>query len=538
MLGSLEFTVIAGDAERRPYFVEVVDPPRIDRLSVLNLYPEHTGLNAFDDQTGQVTRREKQVQGTQISLPAGTDFLLHGEFNKPLVSVRIQTELYDVEISRNPADGSAAKLTLFQLDGQIHQGGEFALPQNVPWLAGDGRSMSVPFLLTGSGKQEIVTPDGVVNLPLRLGTDALLRIFLVDEDEIRSSEPTRIAINSVADEPPRIETQLRGVGSSITRKALVPVTGTVTDDYGVLNTHFDYKLEGEEAFHSRDFAHRPNGAGSFSLQISETQPFERFEVLPLELSIGKKFTLAVSATDGDNLNGPHTSQGEKYTFQVVSDEELLSILYARELNLRQRLERILEEVKTTRSDLAQQRQRLTEADELRSQTKAGEPTQEIREKLAAIEFSTTAAARRCLQAVRKNHNETQAIEEAIGDIREEMLNNAVETPQSLERIDERLLRRLKTVNEVDFHDIDQSLGLFRLALQDKMPPMQPLDEGLGQLDLLITHIEEILKAMRSELSFKDLIEQLKDIKNSEMELRQQTERERKRKAIEDLEKLE
>ncbi|MGH7202640.1 MAG: hypothetical protein ACREJB_18690, partial [Planctomycetaceae bacterium] len=63
------------------YRVEVVEPPRIDALSLICTYPEYTGLNADGP------RRTVPVQGNQTALPAETLFVLTGRANKPLAGV-------------------------------------------------------------------------------------------------------------------------------------------------------------------------------------------------------------------------------------------------------------------------------------------------------------------------------------------------------------------------------------------------------------------------------------------------------------------
>jgi hypothetical protein len=269
--------------------------------------------------------------------------------------------------------------------------------------------------------------------------------------------------------------------------------------------------------------------------MSETQPYERFEVLPLELKVGQKLVLAVFAADGDDLHGPHSTQGERYAFQVVSDEELLSTLYARELNLRHRFEQILEEIKGTRGDLVLHRKRLEEQRQLQALPAQDQQAKEVRERLDAIEIAVTAAAERALHGVRKNHNETEAIEQSFGDIREEMINNAVDSPQSLERIDEKLVKPLHAINTIDYNDVDQALGLFRLAFQDKTDALPRVDETLGHVERLIAHMEAVLFEMRRLETFKEAIELLKAIKNQQDELKRRTEAERKRKLIEGLE---
>jgi hypothetical protein len=519
VLEDLDFYLIASDARRETYHVQVVDPPRIDEITLYKLYPAY--MHRVEDSRSD-GRYMEAVNGTQATLPAGTDFLMRARANKPLTAVRIQTDAFDLNLSPG-----AAQITLFQQGENTNRGGTFVIPEGAAWLASDGTEFTIPFVLALPGSPDIVDPDGRVHLPLRLPADSLFRMTLTDADDIRSVEPARLTINARADESPIVSTQLRGIGSSITRKARIPVVGTVVDDYGVADARFDYKVDEEEQFHPRPLVHEPGGKTEFALGTVD-EKFERFEVLPLELKIGQKLTLGITASDADNLYGPHVTFGERYQFQVVSEEELLSQLYARELNLRHRFEQILEEVKATRDDLSLHRGRLQDAAAIRKLPAKEQELQEIRDKLESVGAGALGSADRALNNVGKNHNENQAIEQSFVEIREEMINNAVETTQSLERMDDRLLKPLRTINQVDFPDVDQTLGLVRLALIDKQDPLPRLDETLVGLERLIDRMETVLSEMRRLETFKELVELLKAIKNQQEDLRRKT----KRQAIE------
>jgi hypothetical protein len=200
-----------------------------------------------------------------------------------------------------------------------------------------------------------------------------LRISLEDTDKITSPTPIRFTINAIVDQPPLVETKLKGIGSSVTRKARIPIAGTVVDDYGVASAQFEFRVDEAADWQSRSFAVRPQGTPrEFTLQRSENEVFERFDVLPLELSTKQRITLTVAAMDActvpsnslNNSNSPtatgngndasrlaagtaHRSQGLKYTFTIIPEEELLSMLYGRELGLRKRMEQIVSESKAS-----------------------------------------------------------------------------------------------------------------------------------------------------------------------------------------------
>ena len=142
---------------------------------------------------------------------------------------------------------------------------------------------------------------------------------------------------------------------------------------------FEYRIEGgaaapTEEFRTRAFAEAAGGR-------KELPVSERFAVLDLDLAVGQKLILKVTARDGDTLTGPHLSSSPTYTFQIVSDDELIALVAVKELNIRRRFEQILEEVRNTRKDLLLNRTRMEEARPLRAKPQETR-TREEAERLA------------------------------------------------------------------------------------------------------------------------------------------------------------
>jgi len=532
---SIDLWLRAGDfSTRRPLRIEAVDPPQLERITLAALYPRYTGLITADEQ-GTAIRQIVPVVGAQVSLPAGTDFILQARSNKSLAGVRIQTEQFDLEVEKGAAHGT---LTLAPPPGGAARRYTFTVPE--PVLAADGRSFTVPCSLAVSPTPEMIASENVL-LPLRLVADPALRITLHDDDDVISSEPIRLAINSIADTPPQVETRLKGIGNSITRQATIPVVGEahdpqdatkvygVTDDYGIADAHFEYKLETaalearEKTFQPVPFAASPAGGKQFPVD-------ERFKVLPLDLAIGQRFVLKVVASDADDLTGPHVSSGTPYSFQVVSDDELLALVAVKELNIRRRFEQILEEVKNTRKDLLTTRARLEEARRMRS-----DPKEEVREQLAALDIAAATVVERSIGGIRKNANETQSIEQEFGDIRDELENNAVpDVKPMLERIDGGIIRPLHSINSVDYNSVDDSLVLLRQVLEEKADPFARFDESGERLNLTIDHLEGVLAQMLKLETVNEALQMLRDIIKAQEDLQEKTRQERKRKLIEGL----
>lgn len=513
---SLELWFRGGDfASRLPYHVEVVDPPRVDHILLDCLYPAYTDKNTRDE-AGHPVRDPVQVQGTQVSLPAGTEFLLQGRVNKPLTDVLIQSDGFELAISHTAA-------TLKVLNNGA-AGASTSLPFKQPLLSDDGLTFRVPCLLSTRPVAETAS-----RFPLQLPADSVFRITLHDTDDITSAEPTRLTLNSIPDESPRIELQLKGIGTSVTRQAVIPLAGAISDDYGVAEAHFDFKVNPAEAkFETRAFAANPQRQKKFDVS-------ERFEVLPLEMKVGGKLTVAVATSDTDDLTGPHRVQGEKYVFQIVSNDELVSLIAARELNLRRRFEQILEELKDVRKDLQAQRKRLEEALRLKGAKADPAKETEVREQLAGIEIAAITSAERAINGTRKNANETVSVEESFRDIREELINNALpDIKPMLERIDDGIITPLHSITTIDYNQVDESLGVLKRELDRKGDPFRALDGAVDQIDATIKHMEAVLTQMLKLETFNEALQLLRDIIQNQEEIQQKTKTERKKKLIEGL----
>jgi hypothetical protein len=562
LLDSMEFWITGGDyTNRDPYRVTVVNAPRIDRVVLHSLYPEYTGLNRTDGEDGEVVPTRNVVQGSQISLPAETQFDLQAQCNKPLVGVRMLFGSFELTFGRmapsysragrsahavdgSDAAGFGAALTLRPDDG----GREVTVPLSVAarsFLSDGSTDFSVPFRIVTGGEQvlaeQILAADAAgeaLDFPLILPADSLVRVYLEDIDEIIGNEPARLTINGIVDQPPTIETELRGISTSITRKAVIPFSGRIIDDYGVATARFEYLTDDEQEPLPARFRNPPrNSPKDFPLRMAGDRDVEQFEVFPLDLSIGQTLKLWVYAEDGDDLNGPHASRGRQYTFSIVSNEELMSILHDKELNLRRRFEQIISELKDTQRDLIRHRARAGEAGQLRTEGPRASKENEHAAELRSIDSAVSASAERGLHAIRKAATETASVEQAFRDVREELVNNAIHTPQLLSRLGDRIIDPLGRINTVDYPEADGALVQFRLANEREQDPTPQIDECVLEMTSLIDKMEQVLLEMRKLETFQEALELLKAIIAEEERLVEETKNRQKRNALEKLKNL-
>lgn len=524
-----------------PYIVEVVETPVLDQIQLDCFYPEYTGLNQIDSETRQHLADSRMIQGTQIAIPINTKFELISTANKPITRFSFETDQLKLQMERATKDST--KTTHNYLAWKNAQGEtikEVVLTQENlnQMLDPDGRIFRIPFTLVGQTNETTSPKTNTVPTSIPLMADQPIRIYLEDEDELQVTEPIRLSINGIADQPPKVDTQLTGIGKSITRKASIPITGTISDDYGIQSARFDFLVDQDKNFRPRPLRKKPTQRPKeFTLQRNENEQWERFDVLPLDLKVGQKISLTVQAEDADNLSGPHRVHGETYHFDIVTDEELLSILYSKELNLRKRFEQIYKEVTQTRDDLKLRIAQLQQSQAIEQKQKQGQSDPKWEKTLVEIQNAVATSADRSLYGTRKNATETASIVESFHDIREELVNNGVATSQILNRIDDKILKPLTMIHEQDFPDVDQQLGLFRLAIEKNNNPLPEVEASIDLLDGMLLRMKNVLNEMQDLLEFHEAIEMLKTLIEKEKELTEETKKFRKNKLLDRLKGL-
>jgi hypothetical protein len=554
LLDSLSLWVAGGDyVSRTPLRVEVVDAPRLDQVTLDCDYPDYTGLDR--DSQGAVARHTVEVQGSQVALPMETTFVFHARANKPLVGLRIESETRRINLFRD-----RATIAVRFPSGDVGPEQQLPAPASGSYLSADGLQAAIPFLMTAKAapkKTEGPSSAGqppksakdvasLGRLPIAIPPDCRMRIELEDVDGITSVEPIRVLINGIPDQPPVVQTELRGIGTSVTRKATIPVAGKITDDYGIAKAEFQFRVDKDKDWRISPFRRSPTGTPKeYSLHREESDNTERFEVLPLELKNGQRLTLSVFAQDGDILNGPHSTRSEEYVFQIVSDEELLSLLYVKEVNLRERFEKIIAELEGVKKDLMDHRGRASDSagrgsdsgSREKPDAKRGSETEGDAENLGDLQTAIAVCAVRSLHQVRKNSVETASVEESFRGLLDELVNNAVHTQQMADRIGLQIVQPLHLANERDFPAADEAIGLFKLAVDSRRDPVPQIDTSVRAVTTLIARLKASLAEMQELVKFHEAVARLQTMIKDQEKIVDKTKQEQKKRRLKELEGL-
>jgi hypothetical protein len=471
VLSPIEFDVVGGDDRIDDLRIEVVDSPTIIETTLDCRFPEYTGRPP----------RTLPVSGV-VQLPLGTEVVLRAKTNKPLVRVQIDSAL-DEEIGEVDTLGADALLP---------------------------------------GAEGFSYPLG------ELTEDRTLLLTLHDTDGIESREPIRLALATVADRPPEVIAELRGIGSAITPEANLPVAGKVTDDYGIAESWFETAVgKGEPR---RQVIARTDG------NPTELLLDEALDARALELTPGQKLILGVKAHDRYALGaGPNEGASQRWLLDVVTADQLRAILESRELVLRQRFETIIADVTETRDSIL--RVRFETPEEAAAETDENDGSEPGDTERAPSDSGETAEERlaglnalrvqRALQNSRKSAHETRATADSFDDIRLQLVNNRIDTEELNQRLEEGIADPLRNVSDEMFPELERRLQRLLETLADDEAGTENRRAAIEQSNLVLARLKLVLDRMLELENFNEVIELLRSIIREQEQLREQTEKRHK-----------
>ncbi len=511
----VEIELLAGDYRTRvPYRIEVVNPPGIDSVQLLCTYPEYTGWN-------QLRERTLTITGSEVQLPIGTSFELVATSSKPLQEVTIVSDQFKLSGDRDSSP------MLMRGEETVANSG------SGPLISGDGRTITVSMMIvpepsSTSGSEAISEPTVPAHVAagdpmLQIPSSANLRFFLHDDDDVKSASPETLRVQGIPDAPPIVVAQMQGVGNAVTRLARIPVAGRIRDDYGLKSAGFEFLVDDESTWRPRPFRQVPaTNATDFDLQRSDDEPFEIFDLQPLELSDGQTLTLSVIAADDNRMPTSALSRSEPLLFRIVSNEELLSLLYTREISLRNRFEEVIAQLEEVRDDLQ------FHSDVARRVDAAG--------KSASLEDRTSlgTSATRSGNNLRRQTNELNSIVEGFDEIVQQLENNAIPPQQQAEDMRAMIVRPLQNVAGEMMATADRAVSAFRVAAMDSQPSEKLVNGSSEKVSDVIASLKLILENVRDMAEFHELLKEGKAIEDKLEELMQNMKDLQKRELLEKL----
>ncbi|MDX1962348.1 MAG: hypothetical protein SFX18_04300 [Pirellulales bacterium] len=563
---SVAFDISGGDARLSGYQIKVVDNPAVVEKAIQQTFPGYMGLSPA---TVKVTDAQ------QIRL--ATNAVIRARTNKPLASLRVQriqgedaaTESlgyrlidptqFEVVLGPVLADQTIT-FSLTDTDGITSRDPARLMLSVLP-----DEPPQVGLRLTGIGNA--ITPQARLPLVGTLNDDyGISRVWV----EYQIEQSADLHQRELILPPPRGSESVKTVDWN---------PQTVPDRYKEYTDEAQYLGLDLERLRQAAEAAKKNAAAAPAPAVptpaapeSAAQPDQNPAAAgpgadaptatPLTVKVGQKLVVLTKALDNSTLEkGPFLGAGERYTLEVVSPETLAAMLEAREVALRQRFERIIEEFNITRDDLyamqftIRQKSTETDLDELERGMTEGAPGTENAagtgtaptpaEQLEILSLERQELTNRSLEKLERSSFETLTVANAFLDILAEFENNRIgneqidqrlrqEIAQPLINIAEKIVPPATTAQPVNSQreSLKELLEQFKAVINDPVAGPRRQAECVELADKILSEMRGVLDKMLELEDYNALLAKLRKLIEEQNQLNDKTRQEQKRQLLE------
>jgi hypothetical protein len=396
------------------------------------------------------------------------------------------------------------------------------------------KHVRVEFVETGE-TENVPLNDHLDASTFQYSLDALpatttLQFELLDHDDVASDQPYRLSINALDDEPPQLNLALQGIGTAITPQARLPILGEIRDDYQIKEAWFQLDRPADSRTHRVTFKPGTSGAVEQTLDLRQQRNDEQ---LPWELQPGDKLVLSVQASDFYDLaDTPHIGQSDPVPLDVVTPQELLALLEARELNLKRRFEQTITEMVDTRDSLLRLKASLLNLQSPgQPDQRPPESSDSEQDDLSRDSSLRRLRVQRAQQQGAKDQQEVQGVAASFVDIRDELINNRVDSPERRQRLQDQIIRPLEVIVADNFTRwLDQLTQLEQRVEVAGPEALEQTDRVIQQTNDLILALQNVLENMLELETFNELLDLVRSILSEQEALLEKTKEEQKRQA--------
>lgn len=346
-----------------------------------------------------------------------------------------------------------------------------------------------------------------------------------DTNGISAQAPFRYFLGVVLDEPPELNIEIKGIGTSITPRAKLPVSATAQDDYGVTDltvsltpaaatTDADQQAETKSAATSPDLDR--NGEAATVLDLKELVDNDTLN----DLVPGTAVNLIGEAMDGYDLEGEHITRSEVFRLEVVTPEQLLALLERRELGLRSRLEQTIDEMTSLRQTLEMLRRTGFDL--------AENATEDATRR--AVQVRRLRAQQGGLQA-NKTSEELLGIALSLEDILLEMRNNRVDSVDRSERIATGVRDPIKATVAGALATLRAQIKEVESVVGDPEQGIARTAEAVSTAEQVILELNAILEKMLDLETYNEVLDLVRQLMDDQSDLTDDTKEERKKQVL-------
>ncbi len=338
--------------------------------------------------------------------------------------------------------------------------------------------------------------DELFTTKKRFYKDATYTVFL-SNDRIKDADSISYAISVIPDLYPTISAEEK---RDTNDAKYLYFYGDASDDYGVKDVVFKYKIETENRT-TNSYQEIPieKNVGKMATSFTHT-----WDLNHLGLKAGDRLTYFFEVWDNDAVNGSKNARSQMMSYELPSIEQLDEMVEQNNEEMKEDLEAMLEDTKDLKEDIKELKEDLVQKKDLNweDKEKIEQMIQQHNEMEKQVEelkekFEENKAQQ---EEYKEFSEETQEKQEKLQELMEEVMSD--EMKELMEKLE-------KLLEEMNKEDIMEELEEFEMN-----------DEQLEQeLDRML----ELFKELEMEQKMEETISKLEELAEEQEELSEETE---------------
>ncbi|MEQ8787858.1 MAG: hypothetical protein RIC55_16250 [Pirellulaceae bacterium] len=362
--------------------------------------------------------------------------------------------------------------------------------------------------------------EGTKRFSIELSPDQLTAgkyiLDLTDTEGLINRRPPSFGMRIRADNAPRINASLIGIGGMVVPRAILPIRYRITDDYVVTDVYAEYNWR-SDADAKTDHVPFSSVAELLERKPPRLEDIEVLQLEPLAIPTGATLVFKVAAADNDDISGPNIGYSTEFLVRVVTEDELRADLLRREKERRQEFEALL-----------------NNQEDLITDTRALEAGLRGSEEIGPDQKQTLMQLQRRQKRVATN---TENIAKQLFEVIAEVQNNRLEEEGGplQQRLYEQIIEPMVEIHQQAVPEAVRRLDRTRRLADEAQQRDTALADAIRQQEIVAAAMREILLHMVKTEGYQEAVNLLYEIEKSQkgvFDLTEQEMRERIKRLLE------
>ena len=420
-----------------------------------------------------------------------------------LFSGTVKSDDYELEVLKKPnITGFEVQLKYPGYIGRKNETlqsiGDLVIPAgtNISWVFNTQNTDEVAVKFTGTPLKAIERRgDEMFIFNKKALKDQNYKLF-ISNDQLPVADSISYALSVIPDQHPTIKSELF---QDSTERRLQYFAGEVSDDYGLKNLTFNYRVTKENGTQGPLQNETIRFDGTTSGQFDYT-----FDMFKLDLKPGEDVTYFFEVWDNDGVSGSKSARTNLMQFKMPTIEELEEQEEENDDEIKKDLLEAMKESKKIKEDMKKMREKMLQEKELDWQDK--KELEKLLERQKKLQEQ--------IQQAKENFEENQKNQQEFDQQDEEIL-------EKQEKLNEMFEKLMDPETQKLMEEIEKLME--KLEKEDALEKMEEMEMNDEEMEMELDRMLEMFKEMEMEMEMEKAIEDLEKLAEKQEELADKTE---------------